>query len=332
MSFNSRSKRHPIGAVARQTGLKPDLIRAWEGRYGAVVPERTPTGRRLYSTEDIERLLLLKEATSTGRSISHVADLETSELQELLAEVRRPSLSFTSVVDHKQMRSGESRAAEIVNDCLAAVERLDGNALKDHLDLASVQLSRGELLEQVVAPLVETVGDRWREGLLRPVHEHVMTPIVRFFLTQLWTADRTPPKAPVIVIGTPPGQKHEVGALMASASASAEGWRVTYLGTDLPMSEIAAAVATTGSRVLALSLVYPPDDIGLPRELGSLRRLLGDSVQIVVGGRGVSGYGNLFEKLGIQVCCSQGEFRDCLERVRAGGRSLPPGIAAVGKH
>src|SRR5690606_10217495 len=82
----SSSLRHPIGVVARRTGMKPDLIRAWERRYNAVEPGRTETRRRSYSDGDIERLLLLRRVVSSGRGIGQVAHLSNRELRALLAE------------------------------------------------------------------------------------------------------------------------------------------------------------------------------------------------------------------------------------------------------
>src|SRR3954471_8837532 len=81
---SSSLPRHPIGVVARRTGLKPDLIRAWERRYGAVEPGRSETRRRFYSDEDIERLLLLRRVVNTGRGISQVAGLSNAELEALI--------------------------------------------------------------------------------------------------------------------------------------------------------------------------------------------------------------------------------------------------------
>ena len=77
--------RHPIGVVSRRTGLKPDLIRAWERRYGAVAPGRSDTRRRFYSDADIARLQLLKRVVDTGRSIGQVANLSNEELESLAA-------------------------------------------------------------------------------------------------------------------------------------------------------------------------------------------------------------------------------------------------------
>src|SRR5436305_13638358 len=82
----SSTPRHPIGLVARRTGLKPDLIGAWERRYNAVAPGRSATRRRFYSDADIERLQLLSRVVRTGRGISQVAGLPDEALRALLAE------------------------------------------------------------------------------------------------------------------------------------------------------------------------------------------------------------------------------------------------------
>ena len=82
---NGTCQTFGIGAVARRTGLSASNIRMWESRYEAVVPNRTPSNRRLYGREDIERLSLLRSLTLRGHSISSIADLSLEELQERLA-------------------------------------------------------------------------------------------------------------------------------------------------------------------------------------------------------------------------------------------------------
>ena len=77
---------HPIRVVAKRTGLSPHVIRAWEKRYEAVRPTRTPTGRRVYSNEDLERLMLLRQATLLGRSIGQIAKVPTEELRAIVEE------------------------------------------------------------------------------------------------------------------------------------------------------------------------------------------------------------------------------------------------------
>ena len=77
--------RHPIKMVARLTGLSPYVLRIWEQRYGAVEPQRTATNRRLYSSQDVERLSLLREVTQAGYNIGQVATLPADKLRQLAA-------------------------------------------------------------------------------------------------------------------------------------------------------------------------------------------------------------------------------------------------------
>ena len=80
----SGEPRHPMKIVVRRSGLTPHVIRVWERRYGAVIPLRTPTNRRLYSDADIERLRVLRHLTHAGHSISHIAQLPMEQLQSLV--------------------------------------------------------------------------------------------------------------------------------------------------------------------------------------------------------------------------------------------------------
>src|SRR6478672_4747603 len=120
---SSSTPLHPIGVVAPRTGLKPDLIRAWERRYGAVAPGRSETRRRFYSDEDIERLLLLRRVVNTGRGISQVAGLSNAELEALIeAEPAAAAYSQPSPVAPEEI---DEVAEAFLNRCLAAAQRLD---------------------------------------------------------------------------------------------------------------------------------------------------------------------------------------------------------------
>ncbi|MEM7610762.1 MAG: MerR family transcriptional regulator [Pseudomonadota bacterium] len=72
---------YSIGAVARLTGISTHTLRIWERRYSAIVADRTDSGRRIYSKEDIEKLALLKSLSDNGSSIGQIANLSTEELK-----------------------------------------------------------------------------------------------------------------------------------------------------------------------------------------------------------------------------------------------------------
>jgi MerR family transcriptional regulator, light-induced transcriptional regulator len=300
---------HPIQVAVRRTGLSPDVIRVWERRYGAVRPVRSGSNRRLYSEAEVERLQLLARATEQGRHIGQVAGLDTAHLRALVAAdepARRPRPPATP--------RGESSPRTLLSAALSAVRGLDGSALDEVLGRAAVALPRGAVLEEVVGPLMQRIGELWREGQLRVVHEHLASAVVRNCLAQM--AARPAAGAPVLVAATPAGQRHEFGALLAALEAEAAGFEVAYLGPDLPAEEIAAAAAELNARVVALSLVFPADDPRLAGDLARLRRLVGERTTVLVGGAAAPAYAHELEGAGIELMPSLTALRGRLHALR----------------
>ncbi|ETW98202.1 MAG: hypothetical protein ETSY1_19750 [Candidatus Entotheonella factor] len=282
---------HPIKVVVRRTGLSPHVIRVWEKRYQAVEPMRTETNRRRYSDADIERLMLLQRATHTGRSIGQIAHLSTERLRDLVHDDEALSLPQTAA-DFSELSEepGSPLPESFLEPCLDAIRQLDRAALEHVLMQARVALSQPRFIEHVVVPLMVTVGELWRDGSLRIVHEHLATNVVRTMLGSLSTSAVLSTLSPKIIVTTPTGQLHEIGALIVASTAESDGWQVIYLGVNLPAEEIAAAVQQHDAKAVALSVVHPADDPRVADELLKLRRYLSSDIEILVGGRGSYGY------------------------------------------
>lgn len=274
---------HPIRVVSERTTLTPEVLRAWERRYGAVEPKRTASGQRLYSDADIERLRLLSRATSGGRSIGQVANLPTAELAALVLddEVARVLTSEPS------RESAVDDADEGLREASEAVQMLDASRLDAVLRRATVILGAERFVDRIAVPLLRDLGTGWAEGRLSVAHEHLASTVIRSTLGGLIDAVQLPGDAPVLVAATPAGESHEFGAMLAGASAASVGWRVVYLGADLPAEDIAQAVRQTGARVVLLSLVSPHPNPLLPAELRTLRDRIPPEVQLLVGGAAV---------------------------------------------
>lgn len=308
--------RHPIGVVARRTGLKQDLIRAWERRYGAVEPSRSPTGRRLYSDLDIERLTLLRLAVQAGRGISHAAALDKEQLRSLIRE-DQPAAAPPPAPAEAESWTGSATAETILAACLSAVRRLDVIELEVQLERAAVTLSQVHVIEKVLVPMMHSVGDLWHQGSLRPAHEHMASAVVRSFLGEMRSAYRAPVQAPHLIVTTPARQHHELGALIAAATAASEGWNIIYLGADLPPEDIAAAAHQRAARAVALSITFPPDDSRLADDLRRLRRMLDPRIELLVGGRSARYYSAVLLEIGAREIVDLGTFRRALAELRA---------------
>ena len=305
--------RHPIKIVAQRAGLSLDVLRAWEKRYGVVIPQRSETNRRLYSDGDVERLVLLRKATFGGRSISRVAQLSTEELAALVAEDE----AALAQAPRPLTSTGEELPARFqLEACIGAVERMDDKSLESMLSQAAIELGRPVLIEQLLIPLIQKIGDLWEDGSLRVGHEHLFSSVVRTFLGNIKRVFDTPDSAPQLIITTPAGQKHELGAMIAVATAAFQGWRETYLGPDLPAEDIAVAVQQTKAKAIALSVVYPLDDPMLATELRRLRQLIPEEVPIIVGGRATGAYREVLNQIGAVVVHDMAEFRGKLDELR----------------
>jgi MerR family transcriptional regulator, light-induced transcriptional regulator len=264
--------RYPLRAVVRRTGLSADVLRAWERRYGAIQPDRTPGGQRLYSDADVERLVLLQRATVAGHSISEIARLDRDTLEALLD---RPG--GTGV-------AGSIAAAEShLRDAMATTEGLDSSGLEAVLKRAALSVGMEAFVDTVLPRFLRAVGDRWHRGAITPAHEHLATQTVRRVLSWIADAYDAPPDAPQIVVATPASELHELGAMLVAAAAASEAWRVLYLGANLPAGDIAAAATQAQASVVALSVVYVDGEVAL-RELQETANGLPAETLMIIGG------------------------------------------------
>jgi methanogenic corrinoid protein MtbC1 len=290
-----------------------------------VSPERTESNRRLYSEADIERLLMLKRATQIGFSIKQAAEMPAGELVALLEEngnLEKVGVEAreASVIPYSSL--GKQAARKYTESIVKAIRDLDNRSLEEVLRRAAIALSRTELIESVISPVLRELGDRWRSGSLRIGHEHLATAVLRTFMGNLIATCPVPDSAPGMIVTTPAGQIHELGALAVALVAQDEGFRAIYLGPNLPAEEIAAAALHHEARAVAISIVHPPDDPRLGSELRRLRTYLPQEVELFAGGQAAPAYSEVLKDVGAAMIHSITGFRTRLEALRARGLEL----------
>ena len=302
---------HPIAVVAERTGLSRDVLRVWERRYSAVEPTRTPGGQRLYSDADVARFRLLALATKHGRSISQVAGIPTPELQRLVAEDEAARPAAEPVSSESAYTGAHAESVDVAIECTRA---LDGTSLDRVLRRAIAQYGPSVFLEHIVPPLMHRIGDEWHKGRLSVAHEHLASATIVALILECIHAVPETPSAPRLLVTTPSGERHAVGAALAAAAAALEGWTVVYLGVDVPAADIVAAAAATGARAVAMSVVYTDDPGFVSRELLAVRANLAARVPLLVGGVAAMLMSSELEQPGLVVCGSIAEMREALAR------------------
>jgi DNA-binding transcriptional MerR regulator/methylmalonyl-CoA mutase cobalamin-binding subunit len=306
---------HSINIAAKRSGLTTHVIRVWEKRYGAIAPIRTETNRRQYSDEEINRLLLLKRATDAGHKISEIVPLSTENLAALLA--KDEILQAEQIRDPRTTEGDETeRGRPHIKNCLEAIKTLNSNRLEETLTQAALLLGHQGMICHVVSPLTVQIGKQWREGSITAAHEHFASAIIRVFLTNISKPFAIPESAPRIIVATPAGQLHELGAIIASATCASAGWRATYLGTNLPAAEISGACLQNQAQAVALSIVFPEDDPDLAEELQRLRAFLPQEVHIIIGGRAAPAYRQTLDKIDARICTDIKDLSHTLDTLR----------------
>ncbi len=260
---------YPVRVAARITGLKTELLRAWEIRYRAVTPRRTQGGSRLYSGEDLDRLMLLRDVVKSGHRIGSVAQLSLAELQGLLPE--SSNLQF-----------------DAIERIIAAFQRLDGIEARRLLTEELTKLGSIEFATNFVLPLLFEIGDRWERGELSIPAEHLASGIVRSMLMPLVDAASENRGARKVVFATPSGEPHDLGALVASIVASRAGADLVFLGADVPAQDLVDCVVRSHSSVLVLGIVTLPKEIA-EQILRDIRKRLPAKLAIWIGGAGIGG-------------------------------------------
>lgn len=271
---------HTILVASRRSGVSQVVIRAWEKRYGVLAPRRCEKGIRHYLDEDIERLALLHQLTQFGYRIGQIAKHTNDELRDLQAK----SLPCREAI--KQL----TKPADFIAAARKTLDSYDADKLRCVLNHALDTLGHRLTLRDVVGPLITLTGEEWRDGQLGEAQEHLHTAVVRDFLASSVPGADVPVNAPEMIVCTPAGTAHELGALLVTATARDLGWRVTYLGAGLPAAEIAKAANARRVRVVALSLVYPMGCELVASEITKLRQLLPETTAIVAGGRAAQSY------------------------------------------
>jgi DNA-binding transcriptional MerR regulator len=244
-----------VKAVAQETGLKADTLRAWERRYGLPQPDRSEGGHRLYSEHDIQILKWLVDRQDEGLSISNAVDLwnrlvadgedplQMPEYRQASAAGGQPLIAAGETVD-------EIRAAWI-EACLAFNDRRSGQILDQALGMFSVET----VVMQVIRAGIAEIGEGWFQGDIAVQQEHFASEQAVRRLEALLSSTPPPSRTEVLLLAAPPHESHTFGLLTAALLLRRDGWPVVYLGADVPLDHMRSAIdAARPELVIAVAL------------------------------------------------------------------------------
>lgn len=255
--------------------MSPELLRAWEARYGLVSPERTPGGLRLYSEEDERCVRDMRSQIAAGLSAAEAARVAI-----------RPPV-------------GPVSAEPLLRHLDRALAALDEPAAQAALDNTFESLDLETALGQVILQFLRDLGERWAAAESSVGQEHFASNVISGRLRALALArnwgDGVGPRA---LLACPPGEQHELGLLCFGLLLRERGWRIAYFGAETPTADLAAANAELSPELVVLGAIGAQRFLDAADEI----RTLSVQVRVAIGGAGASS--PLAQSLGAELLAS----------------------------
>jgi DNA-binding transcriptional MerR regulator/methylmalonyl-CoA mutase cobalamin-binding subunit len=273
---------YTIKQAARLSGVGEASLRAWERRYGVVVPQRNDSGYRVYSQEDLAAISSMRRLVDDGWSPAEAANaVRTGTVPDgvdpgELLEAEPASLTAPE----------ESSAATFAQLFLSAAIRLDTAGIEESLDGGFALGSFEYVVDSWLFPTLQTLGSGWASGEIDVAAEHAASHAVHRRLSAAFEAAGSRSRGPAVVVGLPSGSQHDLGALAFATAIRRRGLDVLYLGANVPVDSWEMAVRSRAARAAVLAVVTPNDR---PQALAVAERLLGLDVAPVVCSGGASG-------------------------------------------
>lgn len=252
-----------VKTVVALTGIPRNTLVAWERRYNLFSVRRTENGYRLYSQEDVDLLRRLRGLVDEGLTISEAVRLAGHE-----------------------GALGDTPRRTLWEDLLDPLLRYDRAGAEPFLRRVEL-LPWERAIEDVYRPLLRELGCRWADGSVSIAQEHYASSYIReALLTAFRVLDAGPVGGPAVACASMPGEVHDIGLLMVAIRLALRGWRVTWLGADVPIDDLCTFVEHNPPRLLCLSALRTEGQDRLLENTLRVRAAAPDQTLVVVGGPG----------------------------------------------
>lgn len=261
--------KHTISDVSRIAGVPKDLLRMWERRYGYPDPIRDSNGNRVYSTEQIKKLILIRQLMDQGKRPGKLMPLDLPDLESLVKEPK-VELDIDQLFDLLKARDA------------AALREWFQNQVEAH--------GLRSFIHKVMAPATRAVGQAWSQGDLAIHEEHLYTELMKNLVRQSLTRrHREGGSEPRIMLTTVPGERHGLGLLMVETLLRLGGAEVIAFGPEMPFRDIKDAALSHKVDVIGLSFSGSFKSVDAMVMLTGLRQIIDPGIRIWVGGEAFEG-------------------------------------------
>ncbi|NUO35009.1 MAG: MerR family transcriptional regulator [Dermatophilaceae bacterium] len=302
---------YTIKRAAELTGISVATLRAWERRYGVVSPKRSDGGYRLYGAEDVRALAIMNSLVNEGWSAREAATetLRRLSSRDAAGKDGRDPRERTHAVPRRvaPLRPGSRYQSEDAEAFIRAAERLDSASATAVLDARFGLGTFEHVVDDWLMPTLELVGEEWAHGRLTVAGEHLVSYAVQRRLAAAYEAASGRADGPTLLIGLPPGARHELGLLAFAVAARRAGFATVYVGADLPAEEWVRAIEAR--RAAGMVMAVPRHvDIAAARKIVETVNRSHPEVVIGLGGSQQDEIGGSCVHLGHSITVAVGEM------------------------
>lgn len=215
---------YSIKDLERLTGIKAHTLRIWEQRFNLFKASRTKTNIRYYTNEDLVFIINISILNHSGIKISKIS---TMDKEEIWAKV----LELNSIENNHEIILTKLKVA------LLQYNEFDFlSILEDQIKNIGFE----NTIIDICFPLLRNVGILWLTKSLEPAQEHFATNLIRQkIIAEIDKLDwRQSQKSQSFLIANVENEFHEIGIIFSAYLVRKNGFRVVYLGKNVPITNI----------------------------------------------------------------------------------------------
>jgi MerR family transcriptional regulator, light-induced transcriptional regulator len=234
--------KYSIKELEKLSGIKAHTIRIWEKRYSIIEPQRTATNIRFYSDEDLKKIINVSLLNNHGIKISKIANMPVDEINRKILEVA----------------SSQGDASAYIEQLVVAMVDLEEDRFEQIIGTVVKRFGFERTVTETIYPFLEKIGVLWLTKNISPAQEHFITNLIRQkIIAAIDSLPLPSDTSKKVMLFLPERELHELGLLFNYYLVKKAGYKVYYLGQNVPHEDLKSIAKTHNPGILVTSIINP---------------------------------------------------------------------------
>lgn len=231
-------QKFTIRDIENLTGIKAHTLRIWEQRYDFFTAQRKESHHRIYSNNDLKKLLRIAYLYHSGWKVSKIASLNEQNILDTVKAIEHAGSQQLSVLTllHAAADFDELKFKQVLDDLIKS------NGLE-------------KTILNVCYPYLQKVGLLWMTNNVVPAQEHFSSYIIQHRI--IAETDCLPPSnaADKIILFSPDGEHHELPLLFINYALRKQQWRTVFFGCNVGWKKIKNVIEVDEIKIIYIHII-----------------------------------------------------------------------------